>query len=71
MDIRKNTREWIRVERTQFNGYELVDLRVWYTDKPGEDGKLCPSRKGVAFNVELLPEIIDALKQLDLALETN
>jgi hypothetical protein len=58
--IEKNKREQIRIERGEYKGYDLVSIRVFYLD--GEDWK--PTRKGITFKAELLPEVIRALSQL-------
>lgn len=57
--IAKNSRETIRIDLGHFNGHELVHVRVWFI---GSDGKPVPSRAGVAFKPELLPEVIAALE---------
>jgi 2,3-bisphosphoglycerate-independent phosphoglycerate mutase len=58
-EIDKNTMEKIRIERTNYKGYDLVSLRVYYQDKAGE---WKPSPKGITFKVELLEDIIEALE---------
>lgn len=59
--IQKNSREEIRVSLDTFKGYELACVRVWFRDK---DGEMRPSKQGVAFRKELLPDIIAALREL-------
>ena len=61
--IEKNKREQIRIEATEFKGQDLVDIRVYYQDQA--DGEWKPSKKGIAFKTELLPEIIKALQALE------
>jgi hypothetical protein len=61
--IGKNTEEEILVQLTNFKGYDLVDLRVWAKTITGETGK--PTRKGLTVKPELLPELIEALKEAD------
>ncbi len=58
--IEKNKREQIRIERTEYKGYDLVSIRVYYDD--GEDWK--PTRKGITFKTELLPKILRALMEV-------
>ena len=65
IDIPKNTREVIRVQRTQFKGYELVDVRVFYQDE--DAGEYRPSRKGISLKQNLLPQLINALEGLGQA----
>ena len=64
--IKKNTREEIRVSRGEFNGHDLVNLRVWFET---EDGSKRPGKSGIAFRISLLPEVSAALSQA--AVETE
>ena len=43
--ISKNARERIQVALTEYNGRELLDVRVYYTDGTGDEWK--PTRKGL------------------------
>ncbi len=61
-EIRKNSREVIRVTREEFNGHDLVNIRVFF-DAGGGDMK--PGKQGVAFRAALLPDIIDALNSFE------
>lgn len=54
--IEKNTREEIRIDLREFKGHPLVSIRVWVTE---ED---LPTKKGLAFNPGLLPDVIAALE---------
>ena len=58
-DIVKNTREVIRIGPEYYRGHRLVDIRVYFQL---EDGLLQPTRKGIAFSMELLPKIIERLQ---------
>ena len=60
-EFQKNALERVRVALTEYRGHDLIDLRVYYTDD-GETYK--PSRKGVAFNASLLPDLEEAVKRL-------
>lgn len=60
--IEKNKREQIRIEVNEFRGQDLVDIRIYYQDQ--DSGEWKPSKKGIAFRVELLPEVIEALQAL-------
>lgn len=57
--IEKNTREEVRVSLDDWRGYDLVSVRVFYRRKAGEP---LPTKKGITFDVKLLPEIIEALE---------
>jgi hypothetical protein len=59
--MRKNAREEIRIELSEFNGYDLANVRVW-ADPPNGGPKT-----GIACNVSLLPELIEALRKAENA----
>jgi hypothetical protein len=56
--IPKNAREEIRVSVDEFKGHRLCNLRVWYLD--GDE--LRPGKQGLALRLELVPQLIDALR---------
>ena len=55
----KNATEEVRVSLTQFRGHDLVDVRVYFEPRGGDE-KL-PSKKGVCLGVDLLPDLRAAL----------
>ncbi len=59
--IQKNAQEEIHVSRGDYMGRDVVNLRVWYLAK---DGEKHPTRKGVAFNAALLPDVQRALTEM-------
>lgn len=64
-DIRKNSRETLRVELTSYKGNELVSLRVFYDAGGGETR---PGKAGVALRVEKLADLQAAIaKAIDAA----
>ena len=62
IDIKKNSREIIRIEDSEFQGNRFVDIRVYYYNEA--DGENRPTKKGVAIPYGSLGEVIDALKTL-------
>lgn len=58
-EIDKNSMEKIRISRTNYKGYDLVSLRVYFQDKISGEWK--PSPKGITFKVELIDDVIKAL----------
>lgn len=60
-EIPKNARETILVTTSEFNGHRLASIRVW-VPLPNGDGRL-PTKTGIAFRRELLPDIIRALQR--------
>ncbi|EME68267.1 transcriptional coactivator-like protein [Paramagnetospirillum caucaseum] len=53
--IPKNASEVVKVELTEFNGHDLVGIRVWTKDTDR------PTQKGVTVAVAMLPAILAAL----------
>lgn len=60
VSIEKNSNEFIVVRPSNYMEHELVDARVFYTDR--KTSKLSPTKKGFSINVELIPDLIDALE---------
>ena len=63
-EIEKNKSEIIRVELTEFSGYDLVGMRE-YVSREGEDPT--PTKKGITCNVNLLPELKAAIIEAEQA----
>ena len=62
--IRKNALEEIRVGLSEFNGHDLLNIRIW--TEPGDGGaERIPTKAGICCNVRLLPELIDALQKAE------
>jgi hypothetical protein len=47
---------------TNFNGYDLANLRVFYR---ADDDTMKPSKAGLAFRLEKLPEVIEVPPERD------
>jgi adenylosuccinate lyase len=62
--IRKNALEEIRVGLCEFNGHDLVNIRIWAEPRNG-DAERIPTKAGIACRVALLPEIIEALQRAE------
>lgn len=60
--IDKNAREEIRISLSEFNGHDLANIRVWFRT---DDGDMRPGNKGLAFKLEKLPAVIQALNDLE------
>lgn len=56
----KNRRESLRIALDQYQGSNLVDLRV-VVELSETGGLATPTRKGVALRVEMLSDLIEAL----------
>ena len=61
--IQKNRLEEIRVGVSDFNGHQLLNVRVWFES---DDGRMRPGKAGLAFKIDRLPYFVDAVS---LALE--
>jgi len=53
----KNT---IRVQKSEYKGYEFVDVRKFYED---DEGELRPTKKGIALPLDVADEVADAIKE--------
>jgi len=51
----KNSREIVRIQFSEFEGEDLLSIRVYYLDRSSDAWK--PTRKGLAVRVEQLPEM--------------
>ena len=62
----KNATEEVQVSLTEFKGYDLIDLRVYYCPP---DGEPVPTKKGLTMSVGLYPDLRDSILKLGEALE--
>ncbi len=58
----KKPGEKIQVALRKFKGKFYVDLRLWFQQEP--DKNFLPSRKGISFELEHLPEFRSGIEQL-------
>ena len=65
-DIRKNSSEIIRVEVSEFQGNDLINIRIWYSTINPDTGELLfkPTPKGVALQLSEFAELQDAINRL-------
>jgi len=61
----KNTQEEVRAGLTEYKGYKLIDIRVWYK-REGQD--CLPTKKGLTLSVKLYPELKKTVDKLGQAL---
>lgn len=62
VDISKNSTETIRIHAKEYRGCNVIDVRIWVAGN--KVGELIPTRQGVCFRCELLPDIIESLQTL-------
>ena len=58
IETTKNSREVLRIQRENYRGHDMLNLRVWYDDGTGE---YRPGKQGVAVKAALIPDLINAL----------
>ena len=57
VEVKKNTREVVRVQPTTYKGIDLVDVRVWTVPAvPGGESK--PTRKGLTLQPATWTEVL-------------
>ena len=60
----KNSVEVIKVSESIFKGKRYIDIRIWVQgENPAEPGTEQPTKKGLCLSIDLLPELIQALKK--------
>ena len=60
----KNSLEVVKISEAWFKGKRYFDIRIWAQgENPGEPGSEQPTKKGICLSIELLPELIQALKK--------
>ena len=59
--------EEIQISLRKFKGKFYIDLRLWFQAK--EDSTLHPTKKGVFFSLERLPELRKGIDRLSKAAE--
>ncbi len=65
----KNKFQEVRVGVSEYQGNDLIDIRVW-TLPQGAEEKV-PTAKGVSINVKLFPELKEAILLLEKELKDN
>lgn len=60
--FQKNSREQVHVRLKEFEGHELIDIRIWYPDRETEEWK--PSSKGIAISTELYDALVEAVNRV-------
>ena len=68
-DIRKNVGKTLILTLENFQGVNILNMRVWYV---GKNGNLRPGKQEIALRVEISPELLIALEQAkDEALQSG
>ena len=61
----KNSMEEIRVELSEYKGQTYLNIRAWIEN---DNNEFVPTKKGLTINVELFPELLEALKKAEMCL---
>lgn len=56
----KNSQEKVVLQFTEYQGYRIFDLRVFFSDL-ADGGKFKPGKKGLTINVSHLGELYDGI----------
>jgi hypothetical protein len=69
-DIKRNDREIIRIEVSEFEGKELINLRIWYQaiDNRG-DIVYKPTKKGIALNITQYSDLKEGIDRIGQYIE--
>ena len=63
-----NNGDEIRIAVHKWQGRQYIDLRQWFESKrKGEEGCVKPTKKGIIFPMERLPEFKEGVDKLVLA----
>ena len=63
----KNKFQEVRISVREYKGNDLIDIRIWTQVQGSAD--MVATAKGVAININLLPELKKALEGVDKALK--
>lgn len=69
VEVVKNASETLRVERTEYNGHDLLAIRV-FTGRPGDPAGR-PTKKGLTLRPQTWREVLPALEALLEEAEDN
>ena len=50
----------IRVKKSEYKGYKFIDVRRYYE---AENGEFLPTKKGIAIALDIVDEVIEAIKE--------
>jgi hypothetical protein len=62
--VQKNSFQEIRVELSEFRGYDFINLRIWAKPRDGGSERI-PTKAAIAWKVALLPDLIAALQKAE------
>lgn len=65
----KNSQEVVKATLSRYRGETYVSLRVWW--RPNGDGDMRPTKKGITVNAGLLPDLKQAVAELEKTLRSR
>jgi|TARA_B100000959_G_scaffold16272_1_gene15912 hypothetical protein len=65
-EIKKNSKEVIRISQSEYKGHTFIDLRIYFED---EHGEYLPTKKGISFNPAIAKELVEGI--LDVVEKNN
>ena len=60
-EFEKNSREVVRVNRGDFKGHDMLNIRVWCRS---DDDDLRPGRQGIAIKADKVPDLVKAISEV-------
>jgi len=66
IEIKKNSKEVIRISQSEYKGHSFIDLRIFFEDGNGE---YHPTKKGISFNPAIAKELVEGI--LDVVEKNN
>ena len=65
-EIKKNSKEIIRISQSEYKGHSFIDLRIFFEN---EHGEYLPTQKGISFNPAIAKELVEGI--LDVVEKNN
>ncbi len=65
----KNKYQDIKVRISEFQGNDVIDIRIWTQPPQGEEK--VPTGKGININVKLFPKLKEAIEKLEKELKDS
>lgn len=50
----------VRIQKSEYKGYQFIDVRKYYE---AENGEFLPTKKGIAISLDIVDEVIKAVKE--------
>jgi len=65
-EIKKNSKEIIRISQSEYKGHSFIDLRIFFEN---EHGEYLHTKKGISFNPAIAKELVEGI--LDVVEKNN